>query len=702
MADQSSRVGVIAFALFVTLALFGCEGATGEVGPTGKQGEAGAAGVPGVNGADGAKGATGAKGQDGAAGAKGDAGAKGTDGAKGDKGEPGDMSWAKGAIAGLVTAAVDGKPLAGVSVSTAPLGKTAKTGADGKFKLEDLLVGAYSLTFKLEGHADGVLGGVGVAPQTTTDVTLALAVGESTAGEGPVLGLTDNLLAGFGKVVTLKAKVEDADSDLSKITMKWTQLTGAKVTLKGADGDTLSFTTAPLAATVPAAQLRFGVVGINPEAAGNYNFELTATDPEGNIGKATVRVRSAPSAPGLRNTAVGMPVYLAGDNGQKTWKWTLDKAPPGAKAVLVDETTQTPHLIPDIKGEYKLTESVSGKTLELSVGTWDGAIGSSTCDFCHDDDIAPDMFKPWMGTKHYKSAEKLLDTGAAGLGKPDIKLTEACFECHSVGYSYLAKNGGFDEVVSDTNWQVPEAKVGNWDELVKSNKPVAKLITIQCENCHGPNKGTAHKKGAQYRVSWSYQVCAQCHNEQPLHYKVEHWLGSAHASPGLAVAHGTFENRGTFAAHCGRCHSAQGFARYVGQLAKGNAGYLVKDDGSAADEAFLRDLGLQTASVEPTTCSACHDPHDATNPNQLRLHDKIKALPNGMKDIAGVGKGALCMACHNTRNGEHNDFVDPTTSYSGPHAPSQTDVLYGFNAYFVDLDRRWQDDMIARTELALG
>jgi hypothetical protein len=42
----------------------------------------------------------------------------------------------------------------------------------------------------------------------------------------------------------------------------------------------------------------------------------------------------------------------------------------------------------------------------------------------------------------------------------------------------------------------------------------------------------------------------------------------------------------------------------------------------------------------------------------------------------------ICMACHNTRNGEHSDFVPATTSYSAPHIAAQTDVVYGFNAYF--------------------
>jgi hypothetical protein len=149
------------------------------------------------------------------------------------------------------------------------------------------------------------------------------------------------------------------------------------------------------------------------------------------------------------------------------------------------------------------------------------------------------------------------------------------------------------------------------------------------------------------------------------------------------VANATFESRGTTAAHCGRCHSAQGFAAYSAQLAKGDAGLLHKPDGTPADEAYLRGLGLQSSTVEAITCAACHDPHDATNPSQLRLGGSLKALPNGLTNIVDAGKGVLCMACHNTRNAEHDDFVAAATSFSGPHTPSQTDLLYGFNAYFM-------------------
>jgi hypothetical protein len=129
---------------------------------------------------------------------------------------------------------------------------------------------------------------------------------------------------------------------------------------------------------------------------------------------------------------------------------------------------------------------------------------------------------------------------------------------------------------------------------------------------------------------------------------------------------------------------------------------------------------MNKAQVESQTCQACHDPHDNTangvcaggllngvDCSQLRLYDSIPALPNGLTNITGLGAGAVCTACHNSRNGEHTDFntqitqavntgtaaapvwtstglmvAGPLATFTTPHTPSQTDFYFGFNAYF--------------------
>jgi hypothetical protein len=68
---------------------------------------------------------------------------------------------------------------------------------------------------------------------------------------------------------------------------------------------------------------------------------------------------------------------------------------------------------------------------------------------------------------------------------------------------------------------------------------------------------------------------------------------------------------------------------------------------------------------------------------QLRLYDQLPGLPSGQGAISGVGEGALCMACHNGRNGEHTDTVNSSPYAETPHDSTATEALFGFNAFFV-------------------
>jgi hypothetical protein len=510
--------------------------------------------------------------------------------------------------------------------------------------------------------------------------------------------------AGFGAPVTLIGTAADPDSDITKLTYKWVQTAGPTGPLVGAATPTLTFTTQTLtdAKATVMALLHFGVLPISPDEAGNYSFELDVTDPEGNVGKATATVRANPPTTGLQNVPVGIRQFLMGDGGaQTTWNWSLDATgAKGSAAILTGGSTRFPSFVPDVVGSYNLTEAVSTKTLTIVAGNWRGMMTDyqGSCQTCHSDStkLAPDVFTPWSKTAHGIAVQaKLNGTYSDGV-TPLTYFPRSCMECHTVGDSPAAVNNGFDDVEKTSGWTMPtKLQPGNWENLLKNYTPLAKLAGIQCENCHGPQDGQvgqlsslAHTTSGHTtpdkwtRVSFSEGVCASCHQDASHHYKPSQWATSAHAQRDL-VSNATFEARGATAAHCGRCHSAQGFAAYSAQLAKGDATLLHKPDGTAADEAYLRGLGLQASTVEAITCAACHDPHDASNPSQLRLGGGLKALPNGLTDIVGAGKGVLCMACHNTRNAEHDDFVAAAKDFSGPHTPSQTDMLYGFNAYFM-------------------
>jgi len=155
------------------------------------------------------------------------------------------------------------------------------------------------------------------------------------------------------------------------------------------------------------------------------------------------------------------------------------------------------------------------------------------------------------------------------------------------------------------------------------------------------------------------------------------WATTGHANRELARADATVETRGVTAAHCGRCHAEQGFLAWLPQLNAGNPGLITKPDGSAADVRFLTNLGLTRFSVRPVTCNTCHNP-DFT----IRVTQSTAVLPAGFRAI-GVGLGAQCMTCHNSRNGAVAWNLEDPRRFSAPHTASQADVIMGKNAFFV-------------------
>lgn len=155
------------------------------------------------------------------------------------------------------------------------------------------------------------------------------------------------------------------------------------------------------------------------------------------------------------------------------------------------------------------------------------------------------------------------------------------------------------------------------------------------------------------------------------------WARSGHANRDLARDEATVETRGATAAHCARCHAEQGYLAWLPQLERGDSGLIVKPDGSAADTMYLSNLGLNKFSVRPITCTTCHTPDF-----KLRVTKSTPVLPSGFRAV-GVGLGAQCMTCHNTRNGAITWNVDDPRRWTAPHVAAQADVIMGKNAFFV-------------------
>jgi hypothetical protein len=303
--------------------------------------------------------------------------------------------------------------------------------------------------------------------------------------------------------------------------------------------------------------------------------------------------------------------------------------------------------------------------------------------------------------------------------------SSSCIACHTTGYNALAVNGGFDDVAAADGWVFPNLQT-TFGGTAVTKAPVftawnaipadlMKYKGVQCESCHGPfgnHAGAANGAFAQPPVAeYDVGTCAVCHDKPPTHDIVSLWRQSAHASLDLAQEEGTVENNGT-STSCYRCHAAQGFVEYLKNkdadpsqidrpadllpAAATCTPNLVPPatidpncpctptapattcKGDPAFYAYLNNLGLNNAQVEPQTCAACHNAHLT----EIRVDGNTGPLANGAQ-MNGAGAGALCMVCHNTRNGARGDFVTGLTSIGGPHAPVQTDLFLGVNAYFM-------------------
>jgi hypothetical protein len=235
----------------------------------------------------------------------------------------------------------------------------------------------------------------------------------------------------------------------------------------------------------------------------------------------------------------------------------------------------------------------------------------------------------------------------------------------------------------------------------------AKLANAQCENCHGPQNSNAHGFAGplgEPRVDISSDVCATCHGEPLRHARFQQWQLSAHANYELAIDEGD-------SGSCSRCHTGNGFLTWLPILLDDDPDtdptdeifYCGDDDicvgGANAGQACADDDECPPEwtpdETHPQTCATCHDPHKAgttsgNDPNAtVRISGDTPPLIAGFQ-ATDVGKGAICMTCHNSRRGLRNDDVWDGFSLSdktrAPHGSAQTDVLMGQNAYLVEVD----------------
>jgi hypothetical protein len=330
-------------------------------------------------------------------------------------------------------------------------------------------------------------------------------------------------------------------------------------------------------------------------------------------------------------------------------------------------------LRPDMAGQYVVSASIvtaggSGST-NLSVNITGGTyMGVQTCELCHSGgQVAENMYAPWSQTPHATFFTRAID------GLESDHYSKNCISCHTLGYdtNTNAVNGGFDDVALTLGWTFPTVLTnGNWAALPGQLK---NLSNIQCENCHGPGSEHAAALGNTNITNWPRigktmlaGTCAQCHDSTPNHSHSAEWNNSLHARV-------TTVPTGPGREACARCHAGGGFAQYADALAS-NVTYTT----NGADTTYTA-----------ITCQTCHDPHDASNPHQLRTQESV-LLADGLTTVTNAGAGTICMNCHRSRNGSVSNsiYLYPKLQQTwaggssfGPHDNPESDMLEGVNGW---------------------
>jgi len=464
---------------------------------------------------------------------------------------------------------------------------------------------------------------------------------------------------------------------------------------------------------------RFQVLSVDPFALEEAALVVVKVTVETSSGTYTAEAPIHAELPwmtstGVHNVPVGVPVLLHGRDHVDldgdgfddatgadiaTYDWTLTP-PGGSVAQLLDPTSQNPDFTPDVSGLYTLavtdTTRAPGNeviTLQTYAGTWSGAITgqdangrplAENCTDCHDGDYAPDKFTPWAQSGHAEIFTTNLDTST--------HYGESCFGCHTVGFQPGIDNGGIDEASDYGDFLAAGLlnKPGdNWTQVLSEFPNTAQLANIQCENCHGPQRGGAHRKGAT-RVDLGSGVCGTCHGEPLRHARYQQWQLSAHANYELAVDEGQ-------SGSCSRCHTANGFLTWLPVLLGEQPGDPTADIAVSwsADE------------THPQTCVTCHDPHNPGSTTGIGTDATVRISGNTPPLIAGftaigVGRGAICMTCHNSRRGLRNDatygeIAGTSEVTRAPHGSTQADVVMGQNAYLVATGVRGKHSLITDT-----
>jgi hypothetical protein len=434
-----------------------------------------------------------------------------------------------------------------------------------------------------------------------------------------------------------------------------------------------------------AAALMFLGATSGVQAALNASLSLRPLTPQE---LKTYALPNAQISAGINTIGIGEPAYLEAliniTNSPESITnvvWSVTSAPVGSTATILPSPLGTN--VPVYKPADKLVYRVAGRallrpavvgsyTVHVKVQTSNNGsadldinltaamyLGVQACAACHSGNFAnvPDIYHSYTNTPHASAFKNAIN------GVSTDHFSKNCISCHVVGYdtNAFASNLGFDDVANQYGWTFPTIVTNNnWDVMPSQLQNVA---NVQCENCHGPGSEHFYGGGATNKISISYAAadCSQCHDSLSHHYKSAEWNNSGHA-----IAPRSPSGAGREA--CVRCHTSGGFIDYVNNLGSTNS-------------------YTPNVAYEALTCQTCHDPHDASNPGQLRTGQVVPLVDGTV--VTNAGAGGFCFNCHTAGRGAYtNQMVNyplgkPTWkggSSFGVHDSPQADMLEGVNA----------------------
>ncbi len=205
----------------------------------------------------------------------------------------------------------------------------------------------------------------------------------------------------------------------------------------------------------------------------------------------------------------------------------------------------------------------------------------------------------------------------------------------------------------------------------------AKLANIQCENCHGPQNSAAHTQG---RAAAEPVVRRLRH--LPRRAAAPRPLPAVAAQPRTPTT--SWRSRKARAEPAPSATPANGFLAWLPVL----DGAVPGDPNDSVEVTWTEDeTHPQTCADLPRPARHRHHLGRATTPTRRCGSPATRRCCSPASSPTDVGRGAICMTCHNTRRGLRNDrhLGRDRRQDRAPHLGAQTDVLMGQNVYFVEV-----------------